>query len=52
MINRVLGMSHLDYVTLNKKGAKVHDHKAKRGIVYQILSQAFFRYQKFFDYGL
>ena len=31
MINRVLGMSHLDYVTLNKKGAKVHDHKSQKG---------------------
>ena len=28
-------MSHLDYMTLNKKGAKVHDHKAKRGNLIQ-----------------
>ena len=38
-------MSHLDYMTLNKNGAKVHDHKAKRGILYKEICQIFFDIQ-------
>lgn len=36
MINWNLGMLHFHYLTLNKKGAKVHDHKSQKGKSYRI----------------